>query len=48
VLGTSTRQSSGNPWYDESVERAIQKASPVPAPPEAGDWQFTFDSREQL
>jgi TonB family protein len=48
VLGTSTRQSSGNPWYDESVERAIQKASPVPAPPEAGEWQFTFDSREQL
>ena len=46
VLGTSTRQSSGNPWYDESVERAIQKASPVPAPPEAGEWQFTFDSRE--
>src|SRR5262245_603379 len=48
VLGTSTRQSSGNPWYDESVERAIKKASPVPAPPEAGEWQFTFDSREQL
>jgi TonB family protein len=46
VLGTSTRQGSGNPWYDESVERAIQKASPVPAPPEAGEWQFTFDSRE--
>jgi TonB family protein len=48
VLGTSTQQSSGNPWYDESVERAIQKASPVPAPPEAGEWQFSFDSREQL
>ena len=48
VLGTKTQQSSGNPWYDESVERAIQKASPVPAPPEAGEWQFTFDSREQL
>jgi len=46
VLGTETRQSSGNPWYDESVERAIQKASPVPAPPEAGEWQFTFDSRD--
>lgn len=46
VLGTSTVKSSGNPWYDESVERAIEKASPVPAPPEAGDWEFTFDSRE--
>jgi TonB family protein len=48
VLGTRTVQSSGNPWYDESVERAIEKASPVPAPPEAGEWQFTFDSREML
>jgi TonB family protein len=48
VLGTRTRQSSGNPWYDESVERAVEKASPVPVPPEPGEWQFTFDSREQL
>jgi len=46
VLGTRKTKGSGNPWYDESVERAIQKASPVPAPPEAGEWQFTFDSRE--
>ena len=46
VLGTRVVQRSGNPWYDESVERAIEKASPVPAPPEAGEWQFTFDSRE--
>lgn len=48
VLGTRIVERSGNPWYDESVERAIQKASPVPAPPEAGEWQFTFDSREML
>ena len=33
---------SGNPWYDESVVRAIQKASPLPAPPEAGTWPFVF------
>jgi colicin import membrane protein len=33
---------SGNPWYDESVVRAIQKSSPLPAPPEAGDWPFVF------
>ena len=46
VLGTHVTKSSGNPWYDESVERAIEKASPLPAPPEAGDWPFTFDSRE--
>ena len=33
---------SGNPWYDEGVVRAIQKASPLPAPPEAGEWAFVF------
>jgi len=33
---------SGNPWYDESVVRAIQKADPLPAPPEAGQWPFVF------
>lgn len=32
----------GNPWYDENVVRAIQKASPLPAPPEAGEWAFVF------
>ena len=35
---------SGNPWYDESVVRAIQKASPLPAPPEAGRWSIRFNS----
>jgi TonB family protein len=35
-------QRSGNPWYDESVVRAIQKASPLPPPPEPGVWQFEF------
>ncbi len=33
---------SGNPWYDENVVRAILKASPLPAPPEAGAWPFVF------
>ncbi len=33
---------SGNPWYDEGVVRAIQKSSPLPAPPEAGKWTFVF------
>lgn len=33
---------SGNPWYDEGVVRAIQKSSPLPAPPEAGKWPFVF------
>jgi TonB family protein len=33
---------SGNPWYDESVVRAVQKASPLPPPPEPGKWPFVF------
>ncbi len=35
-------QRSGNPWYDEGVVRGIAKASPLPAPPEPGEWQFVF------
>jgi TonB family protein len=33
---------SGNPWYDEGVVRAIQKASPLPPPPAADEWEFVF------
>jgi TonB family protein len=33
---------SGNPWYDEGVVRAIQKASPLPPPPAADEWTFVF------
>jgi protein TonB len=33
---------SGNPWYDEGVVRAIAKASTLPPPPEAGEWDFVF------
>lgn len=35
-------ESSGNPWYDESVERALQKATPLPVPPRADDFEFSF------
>jgi colicin import membrane protein len=42
VVNTRVTEGSGNPWFDESVERAIQKASPLPAPPDAGDWLFVF------
>jgi colicin import membrane protein len=37
---------SGNPYYDESVVRAIQKSSPLPAPPEAGKWNFVFQPED--
>ena len=42
VLDLRVTGSSGNPWYDESVERAIRKASPLPKPPEPGEWTFLF------
>jgi TonB family protein len=35
-------QRSGNPWYDEGVLHAIVKASPLPPPPSAGEWDFVF------
>jgi len=37
---------SGNPWYDDGVVRSIQKASPLPAPPEPGEWSFVFVADE--
>ena len=33
---------SGNPWYDDSVEGALTKASPLPKPPSAGEYQLVF------
>jgi TonB family protein len=35
-------QRSGNYHYDDGVVRAIRKASPLPAPPESGEWTFVF------
>jgi colicin import membrane protein len=40
------KQRSGNVFYDDSVVRAIQKASPLPRPPRAGDFPFEFPSEE--
>jgi protein TonB len=39
-------RASGNPWYDDGVVRSIRKASPLPAPPESGAWDFVFVSDE--
>lgn len=41
-------QPSGNSWYDESVVRAIQKASPLPPPPSPGTWSFVFRPEDRL
>jgi outer membrane biosynthesis protein TonB len=41
-------QKSGNPWYDEGVVRGLAKASPLPPPPEAGDWVMWFEPGDSL
>jgi TonB family protein len=37
---------SGNPWYDDSTVRAVQKASPLPPPPGAGEYTIEFRPEE--
>lgn len=39
---------SGNPWYDDGVVRGLAKASPLPPPPEAGDWPLWFEPGDSL
>ncbi|MGH7337453.1 MAG: TonB C-terminal domain-containing protein, partial [Myxococcota bacterium] len=39
---------SGNPWYDDGVLRDLGKASPLPPPPEAGDWELWFEPGDTL
>jgi protein TonB len=39
---------SGNPWYDEGILRDLVKASPLPPPPEAGDWPLWFKPEDSL
>ena len=41
-------QKSGNPWYDDGVMRGLAKASPLPPPPEAGDWPMKFEPGDSL
>jgi TonB family protein len=41
-------QKSGNPWFDDSVIRGLSKASPLPPPPEAGDWPMQFEPGDSL
>ena len=37
--------SSGDVYADDNAVRALLKASPLPAPPEPGDWPFLFTPR---
>lgn len=48
VLGTPrVVRSSGNPFWDDNAVRALRRASPLPAPPEAGRWPFSFRSEDR-
>ena len=40
VVGTRVVRSSGNALFDESVERAVQKASPLPLPADAALFKY--------
>ena len=42
VLDYEIERSSGNPWFDDSVERFLAEAGSLPAPPESGDWPIEF------
>lgn len=39
---------SGDPFWDDSAVRAILRASPLPAPPQVGEWSFSFRSQENF
>jgi colicin import membrane protein len=52
IADVRIEQSSGNSNFDDSVVRAVRKASPVPAPPKEffndfSDVRFWFDSQDQ-
>ena len=45
VLSASRRKSSGNAAYDEAVERAILKSSPLPKPDDPALFQRRLELR---
>jgi len=51
VLEVKLRRSSGNPLYDDAIERAIRKSSPLPRPDDPGvfsrDLSLTFCPDEE-
>ena len=47
VLGEPVvTHTSGNPYFDDNTLRALVRASPLPPPPESGDWPFQFSADE--
>jgi colicin import membrane protein len=48
VKSVDVTRKSGNPYYDDSVVRAVEKSSPLPAPSEADAWRFVFTPQDLL
>lgn len=48
VLGSEVVRRSGDTGYDDSVLRALDKASPLPPPPESGEWFLLFTPQDVL
>ncbi len=40
-------QSSGDVYWDDNAVRATLRASPLPAPPQEGDWTFCYPTEER-
>jgi TonB family protein len=43
VVDYDVERSSGNPWFDESVEHFLDEVASLPAPPESGEWPIEFE-----
>jgi outer membrane biosynthesis protein TonB len=49
IVGESRiTKKSGNPWFDDSVTRALAKVTKLPPPPQAGDWVLQFEPGDSL
>ena len=43
IVDYDLERSSGNPWFDESVEHFLEETTSLPAPPDDGEWPIEFE-----
>ncbi len=43
IIDYELERSSGNPWFDESVEHFLGETTSLPAPPDDGEWPIEFE-----
>jgi outer membrane biosynthesis protein TonB len=43
IMDYDVERSSGNPWFDESVEHFLEETTSLPAPPDSGEWPIEFE-----